>query len=219
MKLILFGATGMVGQGVLRECLKDSRVDEVLVVGRTPVPDEHPKLRQLAVPELTDLSAHSAELSGYDGCLFCVGVSAVGMSEADYRRVTYDLTIGVAGQLSKLNPGSTFAYVTGAGTNTNGRQMWARVKGETEDALQKLPLDVYLFRPGIIIPVDGIKSRIRWYNAVYTLLRPVFSLVRKMAPASQVTSQEIGRAMVEVAVGGSRERILGNREMHELVAT
>ncbi|CAM3830523.1 hypothetical protein [Smaragdicoccus niigatensis] len=218
MKLIVFGATGMVGQGVLLECLRDPRVTDVLVVGRAPATEAHVKMRELIVPDLENLAGHSAELTGFDGCLFCVGVSSVGMDEASYRRVTYDLTLAVARRLAELNPGSTFAYVSGAGTNTNGRQMWARVKGATEDALQELALDVYLFRPGIIIPLDGIKSRVRWYNAVYTATRPVFALIKRLAPASQVTSREIGRAMLAVAAGGYPTRILGNREMHELAA-
>jgi len=151
MKIMLFGATGMVGQGVLRECLVDCDVTRVLCVGRKPTGQQHPKLSELVVPDMTDYSAVEDKLSGFDACFFCLGVSSVGMTETDYRRITYDLTLAAAQPLARLNPQMTFIYVSGAGTDSTerGSTMWARVKGATENALMRLPFRAaYMFRPG-----------------------------------------------------------------------
>ncbi len=150
----------MVGQGVLRECLLDDRVEEVRVVGRSEVGDKSPKLRQLVLPDLGDLRDVTDQLTGYDACFFCLGVSSVGMSESDYRRTTHDLTLGIARLLAEVNPGARFVYVSGAGTNANGRQMWARVKGETEDDLLALPWDAYMFRPASSNRCTGSRRRL-----------------------------------------------------------
>ncbi|HXI56585.1 MAG TPA: epimerase, partial [Polyangia bacterium] len=178
MRIILFGATGMVGQGALRECLLDPDVSEVLSIGRTPVrrtavgPTDA-KLREQVLADPGDLSSIEGQLVGYDACFFCLGVSSVGMTEAAYRRITYDLTLAAARTLSRLNPGMTFIYVSGAGTDSSerGRSMWARVKGQTENALLALPFKAaYMFRPGIIQPLHGIVSKTPLYRTFYFLL-------------------------------------------------
>ena len=170
MKVILFGATGMVGQGVLRECLRDPDVTRVLVIGRKTVGTTHPKLVERVLPDLADLSSIETDLAGADACFFCLGVSAAGLREDAYRRITYDLTLAVARTLVRLNPGMTFVYVSGAGTDSTekGRAMWARVKGATENALIALPFKAaVMFRPGVIQPLDGIRSSTRLYRWLY----------------------------------------------------
>ena len=162
LKVILFGATGMIGQGVLRECLLDPDVTQVLAVSRGPIGQNHEKLRELLHRDFSDFSGSERELSGYDACFYCLGVSAAGMKEADYAHVTYDFALAAARALAKLNPGMTFIYVSGAGTDSSekGRSMWARVKGRTENALLALPFKAkFMFRPGVIQPMHGITSR------------------------------------------------------------
>jgi uncharacterized protein YbjT (DUF2867 family) len=216
MKLVLLGATGMVGQGVLRECLRDSGIARVLCVGRSATGQQHPKLVDLVVPSLPNLSSIESELSGVDACLFCLGVSAAGMNEESYRRVTYDLTLGVANALLDHNPGLTFLYVSGAGTDSTerGRTMWARVKGATENALLRLPLKgAYMFRPGLIQPLHGIVSKTRWYRVFYALLGLLFPLLKALFPRSLLTTEELGRAMLEVAKRGASKPILEARDI------
>jgi uncharacterized protein YbjT (DUF2867 family) len=157
------------------------------------------------------------QLIGYDACFFCLGVSAVGMNRDDYRRTTYDLTLGIARLLAKVNPGSRYIYVSGAGTNADGRQMWAQVKGETENELLNLPLDAYMFRPGIILPLHGIKSKTRLYRGIYTVATPLYSVLKRLG-TSIITTEEIGRAMIKVAANGVPNRILTNPEISLLAA-
>src|SRR5579864_1453935 len=179
MKVILFGATGMVGQGVLRECLRDPRVEAVLAVGRSATGQSHPKLSELVQQDLFAYSANEARLKGYDACFFCLGVSSAGMSEADYRHITYDLTLAAAETLVRLNPAMTFIYVSGAGTDSSerGSSMWARVKGATENALLRLPFKAaYMFRPGVIRPLHGIRSKTPLYRAFYMAAAPLLWL-------------------------------------------
>jgi uncharacterized protein YbjT (DUF2867 family) len=166
MKVVVFGATGMIGQGVLRECLLDPRVTEVLTIGRKAAELAHEKLRELVTADLHNLSKMEGQLTGVKACFFCLGVSSAGMSEADYRRVTYDLTISAATTLAQLNPGMTFVYVSGAGTDAEGRSMWSQVKGKTENDLLAMDLDAYMFRPGYIQPSHGEKSRTLLYAAL-----------------------------------------------------
>jgi uncharacterized protein YbjT (DUF2867 family) len=218
MRVILFGATGMVGRGVLRECLADDRVSEVLAVGRSPVGPVRGKLRELRHDDLLDLSAIEGELAGYDACFFCLGVSSAGMSERDYRLVTYDFTLSVAATLARLSPGSVFVYVSGAGTDANGRAMWARVKGATENALLDLPLRAYMFRPGFIQPMYGVTSRTRVYRLAYVVARPLFPLIRRLFPAAVTTTEQIGLAMITVAERGAPERILGPADINALAS-
>ncbi|MEP6686854.1 MAG: NAD-dependent epimerase/dehydratase family protein, partial [Gemmatimonadales bacterium] len=166
MNVLIFGATGMVGQGVLGECLKDAGVERVFAIGRRATGQAHAKLRELVLPDPADLSTVEPELTGYDACFFCLGVTSAGLSEEEYTRLTYNLTLAVAGTLARLDPGMTFVYVSGTGTDSSerGRIMWARVKGRTENVLLALPFKAaYMFRPGYIQPLDGIQSRTRWY--------------------------------------------------------
>jgi uncharacterized protein YbjT (DUF2867 family) len=211
MKVVLFGATGMIGQGVLRECLLDPEVERVLAVGRSASGQKHEKLSDLVRPDLTSYGGAEAELSGYDACFFCLGVSSAGMSEADYQRVTFDLTLAAAEVLARLDPGMTFVYVSGAGTDSTekGGSMWARVKGKTENALLALPFKAaYMFRPGFIQPLHGIKSRTALYRAVYALSTPLVPLVRAVAPGWVTTTEQLGRAMISVAKRGAPTRVL-----------
>ena len=201
MKVLIYGATGMVGQGVLRECLAAADVEQVKTVGRSGVGLRHAKLSELVLSDLREYAAAEPELGGFDACYFCLGVSSFGMSEADYARVTYDLTLAAARVLARLNPGMTFVYVSGASTDSSerGRSMWARVKGRTENALLGLPFKaVYLFRPGFIEPLHGIRSRTRSYRIIYSLLRPLLPLLRALMPGQILTTAEIGQAMLTV---------------------
>ncbi len=219
MKVLLLGGTGMVGQGVLRECLLDPRVEEVLSVGRTATHQQHPKLREVVRGSLTDLAPIEDQLRGSDACFFCLGVSSAGMSEEDYRRVTYDLTVSIGQTLARLNPGMTFSYVSGAGTDSSehGRTMWARVKGQTENALLRMPFRAaYMFRPGVIRPLHGIRSKTRGYRVLYTVLAPFVLLMAAIAPNSITTTEKVGRAMIHVAREGAPKALLGTREINEL---
>ncbi|WP_426505740.1 epimerase [Dactylosporangium sp. McL0621] len=197
MKVIVFGATGMVGQGVLRECLLAADVSEVLVVTRTPTGVSDPKLREVVHADFTDFAG--VDFGGYDACFFCLGVSSVGMSEADYTRITYDYTLAAARQAAAQAPGMVFVYVSGAGTNRDGRQMWARVKGRTEDDVAALDLTGYAFRPGFIRPEHGVRSRVRWYHIAYTVLSPLAALLVRFAPGIATSTGQLGRAMLIVA--------------------
>jgi uncharacterized protein YbjT (DUF2867 family) len=218
MKIILFGATGMVGQGVLRECLHAQDVEAVLVIGRTPIDQHHPKLREIVHADLTSYAAIEPELAGYDACLFCLGVSAAGMSEQDYTRITYDVTLAVAQVLARLSPAMTFIYVSGDGTDSTRtrRAMWARVKGRTENALLALPFKAVMFRPGLIRPMHGIRSKTRLYRIAYTVLWPAFPLLGLFGLLT--TTEKVGRAMLRIARDGSPRPILYNRDINELAA-
>ena len=219
MKIILLGATGMVGQGVLRECLLDSDVECVLAIGRGSTGQHHDKLREIVHADLFDLSAIEAELSGFDACFFCLGVSAVGMTEERYRRVTYDMTIAIATTLVKQNPGMTFIYVSGAGTDSaaRSRSMWARVKGETENALLRLPFKAaYMFRPAGIVPLHGIKSKTRLYRVIYAVLGPWLPLLYAVAPKYVTTTEQVGRAMIKAVKQGAPRSILENADINSL---
>ncbi len=176
MKVILFGASGMVGQGALRECLLDPKVTNILSIVRSSTGQQHPKLREIVHKDFFNFAAIEAELPGFDACYFCLGVSSAGMSEESYRRVIYDITLAAAQTLVRLNSHMTFVYVSGAGTDSSerGRAMWARVKGQTENALLRLPFKAaYMFRPAVIVPLHGIKSRTRLYRAFYAVLGPL----------------------------------------------
>jgi uncharacterized protein YbjT (DUF2867 family) len=203
MKVIIFGATGMVGQGVLRECLADPQVEQVLAVGRTPLASRAARLRELRVDSFLDYAGAEPDLAGYDACFYCLGVSSVGMAEPAYRRITYDFTLAAAQVLARLNPGMRFLYVSGAGTDSGSRSMWARVKGQTEDALLELPFQAaYMLRPGFIQPLHGIRSKTRFYDFIYRLTRPLVPLLKRLAPGLVVTTEELGRAMIQIARNG-----------------
>jgi uncharacterized protein YbjT (DUF2867 family) len=219
MNVVLFGATGMVGQGVLRECLLDPDVRGLLSVGRSVTAQTHPKLREIVHKDLFDLSAIEPELSGFDACFFCLGVSSAGMLEQDYRRVTFDMTLAVAQTLARLNPTMTFIYVSGAGTDSTerGRSMWARVKGQTENALRRLPFkQTAMFRPGGIVPLHGITSKTRLYRILYALTRPLWPVLYRAFPRFVTTTEQVGRAMLRVAKQGSPKPILETRDINAL---
>ena len=217
MNVILFGATGMVGQGVLRECLLDPDIHQILTVGRSTTGQQHPKLRELTLPDLMDLTAVESQLTGYDACFFCTGVSSAGMTEEKYTLLTYDLTLSVAQTLARLNPTMTFLYISGAGTDSTerGRSMWARVKGRTENALLRLPFkSAYMFRPGFIQPLHGIRSKTRLYQLLYDILAPIQPLLNGRLPKYITTTEQLGRAMITVAKNGYPKSILESLDIN-----
>jgi uncharacterized protein YbjT (DUF2867 family) len=219
MKVILFGATGMVGQGVLRECLLDPEVQEVLSIGRSAIGLKNPKLRELLHADLFDFSAVENELSGFDACFFCLGVSAAGMTEADYRHVTYDITMAAAQTLVKRDPGMTFIYVSGMGTDSteHSRSMWARVKGQTENALLRMPFRAaYMFRPGAIVPMHGIRSKTKLYRVIYVVATPLLRLSYAWFPKYVTTTKQVGRAMIKAAKQGFSKSVLETRDINEI---
>ena len=219
MKVILFGATGMVGQGVLRECLLDPDVTSVLVIGRSPTGQQNPKLREILHDNFMDFSVIESELSGFDACFFCLGVSSVGMEEARYRHLTYDITLAAASVLAKLNPGMVFIYVTGQGTDSTeqGRLMWARVKGKTENDLLKLPFKAaYMFRPAGIQPLHGIRSKTAWVQSIYVVATPLLTLLNRVAPAYMTTTEQVGRAMIRVARDGYPKPVLESEDINAI---
>ena len=219
MKVILFGATGMVGQGVLRECVLDPEVESVLAIGRSATGQQHEKLHEIVHQDLSDLSTIRGRLSAYDACFFCLGVSAAGMDEPAYRRVTYDLTISTAGTLAKLNPMMTFIYVSGAGTDSTerGRMMWARVKGKTENALLQMPFKAaYMFRPAYIQPLHGIRTKTVWYRALYALMGPFYPVWKVLLPKYVTTTECVGRAMLKVAKQGAPKHVLENQDISNI---
>jgi uncharacterized protein YbjT (DUF2867 family) len=211
MKVILFGATGMIGQGALLECLRDPAVTSVLCVGRRPTGRHHEKLREAVVADVTQVSSLGDEVSGYDACLFCLGVSSAGMSEEAYRRITYDTTLAVAEALLARNPGLTFVFVSGARTDSSerGRLMWARVKGQTENALLRMPFAAaYMFRPGYIQPLDGIRASTRGIRWLYALFGPLYPVWKRLFPRYVTTTRRLGRAMIRAAAHGAPRRVL-----------
>ncbi|HEX4510101.1 MAG TPA: NAD-dependent epimerase/dehydratase family protein [Burkholderiaceae bacterium] len=202
MNVVIFGASGMVGQGVLRQCLLDPAVERVLVIGRTSTGRTEHQVEEIVLPDLTRLSAIEPALARCDACFFCLGVSASGMDEARYTRVTFDLTLAVARTLARLKPGMTFCYVSGAGTDSSerGRVLWARVKGRTENALLALPLRATMFRPGIVVPMHDEVSKTLLYRRFYALLGGLLRAVLPMLPRTLATSTvKLGRAMLAVA--------------------
>jgi uncharacterized protein YbjT (DUF2867 family) len=210
----------MVGQGVLRECLLDPEIAEVLAIGRSATGQQHAKLRELVRDDLFDLSDIAPSLAGYDACFFCLGVSAMGMKEAEYRRVTYDLTMSVARILAQQNPAMTFLYVSGAGTDSSerGRTMWARVKGKTEDDLLRLPFAAaYMLRPGYIQPMHGIRSKTGWYQALYTVVAPTYPLWKALFGKYVTTTEDLGRAMIKIAKRGASKRVLENQDINAML--
>jgi uncharacterized protein YbjT (DUF2867 family) len=219
MDVILFGATGMVGQGILRECLLDPDVQQILSIVRTPSGQHHPKLRELIHTDFFDYSAIEPELTGFDACFFSLGVSSAGMDEAKYKHLTYDLTLAAATTLARLNPQMTFLYVSGAGTDSTerGRSMWARVKGKTENDLLKLPFRAaHMFRPGAIQPMHGIRSKTKLYQTFYTILNPILPLLKSAFPKYITSTEQLGRAMLHVAKHGYPQPILETNDINTL---
>lgn len=218
MKVLLFGATGMVGQGVLRECLDDPSVARVRCVGRTATGLQHPKLDELALADFLDYSTIEQELRGFDACFYCLGVSSGGLGEAQYHRLTYDYTLAAASTLARLNPQMCFIYVSGMGTDSSERGvvMWARVKGKTENALMRLPLKAYMFRPGMIRPLHGIRSKTPAYRWMYRLFSPLWPLLEGRFPRWLTTTEQIGRAMIRVAREGAPHPLLESVDINAL---
>jgi uncharacterized protein YbjT (DUF2867 family) len=219
MRVILFGASGMVGQGVLRECLLDPEVTSVLSIVRSSTGQHHAKLREIVHKDFFDFSSIESELSGLDACFFCLGVSSAGMSEEKYRRVTYDIALAAAQTLAKLNPNMTMVFISGAGTDSSehGRAMWARVKGQTENALLRLPFKAaYMFRPGVIVPMHGIKSRTLLYRIPYLVLAPILPLLGRLFPKYVTTTEKLGRAMLTTAKRGAPKKVLESADINGL---
>jgi uncharacterized protein YbjT (DUF2867 family) len=219
MKVILFGATGMVGQGVLRECLVDAGVERVLVVGRSPTGVQHAKLHEVLHDNFTDFSKIESQLRGYDACFFCLGVSSVGMEAERYRHLTYDVTMAAANTLVRLNAGMVFTYVTGRSTDSTeqGPVRWARVKGKTENDLLKLPFKAaYMFRPAGIQPLHGVRSKTAWVQAIYVVAAPLLSYLARTAPKYMTTSEQLGRAMIKVARDGYPKPVLESEDINRV---
>lgn len=216
MKAIITGATGMVGKGVLLECLDHEKVEQVLVIGRNPVGIQHPKLKELIHKDFSDFSSAKDQLKDYDACFYCMGVSSVGMSEADYNHVTHGFAMALANVLAELNPEMTFNYVSGEGTDSTekGRRMWARVKGKTENDIAKAGFrQTFMFRPGAIIPLRGIKSRTKGYQFMYDYFMWLVKLVKALAPNSVVTTTQIGLAMINSVFKGYPNTILRPKDI------
>ncbi len=221
MKIIIFGASGMVGQGVLLECLDSPGVVSALTVGRSSVELTHEKLREVLHRDFLDYSSIEDELRGYDACFFCLGVSSVGMSEEDYHRLTYEFTIRAAETLVRLNPAMTFCYVSGQGTDSSerGRSMWARVKGKTENQLLRLPFKAaYMFRPGYIQPLKGVKSKVRLFRMIYAVFGPLYPVLKTLLPQAVTNTENVGRAMLRVVSDGYSKQVLENRDINALGA-
>jgi uncharacterized protein YbjT (DUF2867 family) len=217
--VIVFGATGMVGQGVVRECIASPEVDYIVLIGRSSAGIDNAKVREVVVPDLADVEAYEPVFDGIDACYFCVGVTAAGKSEDEYTQVTYDLTIAVAHAIALRSPGATFTYVSGAGTNASGRSMWSRVKGRTEQDLLAMPLDAYMLRPGFINPTHGERSGTRLYRMAYAVLTPLYPMLRRVATNAVTSTEQVGRAMVALALRGSRTRILETRDINAIDPT
>lgn len=222
MKVLVFGATGMVGQGVLRECLLDPAVEQVQTVGRSATGIHDPKLREIVHRDLSDYAEIEGQLSGFDACFFALGVSSAGMKADDYERITYGITVAAADTLCRVNPQMRFFYVSGAGTDSteHGRSMWARVKGKTENALLRLPFAAaYMFRPGLIVPMHGERPKAAVYQAIYSILKPLLFLLRRIFPNHVLTTEEIGQAMLIVARRGYPKHILEIRDIRAALQT
>ncbi|MET8309767.1 NAD-dependent epimerase/dehydratase family protein [Micromonospora sp. NPDC005173] len=215
MRVVIFGATGMVGQGVLRECLLAEDVQEVLTVGRKPTGQRHPKLRELVVADVGELDAVRADLTGVDACFYCLGVSSLGLDEAAYTKISYDYPLAAARLLAEVSPRVTFVYVSGVGTDSTGRGrvMWARVKGRTENAVRDLLPNGYAARPGFIQPTHGAVSRTRWYRVLYAVTSPLFPVVSRLFPNQVTSTDRLGQAMLRVAREGSPRRVLAGKDL------
>jgi uncharacterized protein YbjT (DUF2867 family) len=211
MNILLFGATGMVGQGVLRECLLDPSVQLVGTIGRTATGQQNPKLREIVLKDLSNYAPIEEKLTGLDACFFCLGISASGMTEDAYERITYGITIAAAETLSRLNPRMVFIYISGAGTDSSekGRMMWARVKGKTENALLRMPFAAaYMFRPGFIEPAHGEISRTKLYRTLFVIAKPLLPLLRAIFPNQILTTHQIARAMLNLVTRAYPKHIL-----------
>jgi uncharacterized protein YbjT (DUF2867 family) len=219
VRVILFGATGMVGAGVLLECFADARVESVVAIVRSSTGRSHPKLREILHADFFNYDHLRAEFASCDACFFCLGVTSVGLDEAEYTHLTYDLTTAAARAMADANPNMTFCYVSGIGTDSTerSRTMWARVKGRTENAILALPFKAaFMFRPGFIQPVNGVRSKTAWYQLAYDIIGPISPLLMRIAPTQVTTTARLGRAMIRVAEDGYTTRILYPRDINLL---
>ncbi|MEM7157067.1 MAG: NAD(P)H-binding protein [Myxococcota bacterium] len=217
MKIVLFGATGMIGAGALIECLEDPEVDEVLAIVRRPTGRTHDKLVELVHDDFLDYSSVEDQLRGYDACLYCLGVSAGGMSEDEYRRITLDFTVAAGEALVRLNPQMRMCFISGAGTTEQSRQMWARVKAEAENAMLALPWkSAHMFRPAGIEPRKGVKSGVTSYRVMYALIGWSLPLLRKVMPSMVTTTEILGQALIRVARDGHAKPILEGLDINEV---
>lgn len=217
MNIILFGGTGMVGQGVLRECLRAVDVSSILSVGRSAPEPLHPRVRSILHADLWDYSGIMHNLKGYDACFFCLGMTSSGMDEASYTRITYDLTLAAAQALLQVNPEMVFVYVSGAGADSTegGSRMWARVRGKTENALARLPFkSVYVLRPGVIQPLHGARSKTASYRFFYGLTAPLLTLARRFFPTAILSTEVMGRAMLNLVRHTPPLKVLGARDIY-----
>jgi len=219
MNVVLFGATGMIGQGVLRECLLASDVNRVLTIGRSASAVQNVKLQEIVRADMWNYAPVEEQLRGFDACFFCLGVTSAGMSEADYSRVTYGITVAAAEMLCCVNPDMTFVFVSGAGADSTeqGRLMWARVKGKAENAILRMPFKgSYVFRPGVVLPMHGERSRTTAYRVLYALTKPLLPLLKRLMPGQIVTTEQFGRAMLIVARQGAPKRVLESADINAL---
>jgi uncharacterized protein YbjT (DUF2867 family) len=219
MRVILFGATGMIGSGVLLECLADPRIESVVSVVRQASGVAHPKLRELIHEDFLDLVPVCADFAGADACFYCLGISSAGMKEEDYRRVTYDFTMAAAKEVLAESPHATFCFVSGAGTDSSGRGrvMWARVKGQAEQALLAMPFKgAYMFRPGYIQPMKGVRSKTALYQMIYNVVGPLYPLMRTLMPSYLTTTVDLAHAMIEAARAGYERHVLETPDINRL---
>jgi uncharacterized protein YbjT (DUF2867 family) len=219
MNVVLFGATGMVGAGVLLECFADPHVTSVLVITRSPTGRSHPKLREVLHPDFFDFESLRADFTGCDACFFCLGITSLGLSEAAYTRVTYDIAMAAAREMVAANPRMTFCFVSGVGTDSTekGRTMWARVKGKTENALLALGFKAaYMFRPGYIQPIGDVQSKTGWVQTAYDIARPLYPLIHRLLPNNSTTTSNLGRAMIQVAATGYSKHVLYSTDFNTL---
>ncbi len=215
MRVILFGATGMIGGGALRECLLAADVDRVLTVGRAKTGQTHEKLRELVVPDLTDFRAIAGELAGYDACFFCIGVTSAGRSEAEYRRITHDTAVAASKALVETNPAMTFVFVSAAGTDATSKRMWQHIKGEAENAILALPFrGAYVVRPAIVRPMHGSTSRTLSYRLAYAVIGPLMPAIASLAPRYFTTTERVGRAMLNLVRRGFPKRVLESDDIN-----
>lgn len=216
--VIITGATGMVGKGVLLECIDHSDIEKILLVNRSSTGITHPKVKEVLIKDFFHLESIKEEMAGFHACFFCLGITSIGQSEANYTKITYDLTLNFASEFLRKNAESIFCYVSGTGTDSSekGRSMWARVKGKTENDLLTLGFKkTYMFRPGYIQPLRGIRSKTGWYQAIYNIFKPVY-LILKHFPSTATNTTNMGLAMINILDGSYPNSILENKEINQL---
>ncbi|MFF2015312.1 NAD(P)H-binding protein [Paenibacillus sp. NPDC058177] len=217
MKVVLYGATGMIGQLALRECLLDPEIEQVVAIVRKSTEKQHPKYQEIVLPDISDLSSVKEKVTGFDACLYLIGVSSTGMSEAEYTRITNEMTIKAAKQLVKLNPNMKIIYVSGMGADSTeqGKEMWARVEGKTENTLLGMPFEAaYMLRPGAILPMHGERSKTTQYRILYNIMKPLNPLLKRMK--SVVTSEQLGQVIVHLAKKGATKEVLEREQLKTL---